>query len=583
MLKELIKKFWAWSKYLKINSKDYGLIRFSPEKWWGSQKWLLKAIYSADEDQRTFVVLKARQLGITSLCNALTLFYHQLIPNSKGAVFVANYNDIDYIRKTIVHDFYDMLAEKVRVMLTNSSREGLRFANNSTIHFIYTSKRITGQGKAGRGRGYNYLHATEVAYFNSWDDLNAMQASLSDVHPYRLYIYESTANGYNEFYDLYEIAKTSPAMKAVFIGWWTKETYRLKPESKIYKHYSYPPNKEEKEWIRAVKQLYDYEITMEQLAWWRYQMWDRYRGNKMYALQELPFFEDQAFQLSGDRFFDAVILKQYEEEIKRELANGSLKEKYYRLRYDGEKFTFEETSSDRCNLTIWEYPSAHCVYVLGADPTMGANPESDNAVISIWRCEEDRIIQVAEFVDNQVPPQVFARFILLLGGLYNGAYVNLEVTGPGQSTLKEFDYLRSQGWVPEVVMDDITKEALQNNIRYMRDYLYYRADSFRRSFLRHWKTTPDLKVDLMQMFKGCVHEKKTVIRSKALLKEMAKVVKDGSVIEAESGFHDDRVIAGALAVEYWVRYLRGKVHSLKHGYSSEQKIIRIGNVVIPIH
>jgi hypothetical protein len=414
-----------------------------------------------------------------------------------------------------------MLAEKVRVMLTNSSREGLRFANNSTVHFIYTSKRITGQGKAGRGRGYNYLHATEVAYFNSWDDLNAIQASLSDVHPYRLYIYESTANGYNEFYDLYEIAKTSPAMKAVFIGWWTKETYRLKPESKIYKHYSYPPNKEEKEWIKAVKQLYDYEITMEQLAWWRYQMWDRYRGNKMYALQELPFFEDQAFQLSGDRFFDAVILKKYEEEIKRELANGSLKEKYYRLRYDGEKFTFEETSSDRCNLTIWEYPSAHCVYVLGADPTMGANPESDNAVISIWRCEEDKIIQVAEFVDNQVPPQVFARFILLLGGLYNGAYVNLEVTGPGQSTLKEFDYLRSQGWVPEVVMDDITKEVLQNNIRYMKDYLYYRADSFRRSFIRLWKTTPDLKVDLMQMFKGCVHEKKTVIWSRALLIVMA--------------------------------------------------------------
>jgi hypothetical protein len=185
-------------------------------------------------------------------------------------------------------------------------------------------------------------------------------------------------------------------------------------------------------------------------------------------------------------------------------------------------------------------------------------------------------------VDNQIPPQIFARYILLLGGLYNGAYVNLEVTGPGQSTLKEFDYLKAQGWVPDVVMDDITKEVLQNNIRYIKDYLYYRADSFRRSFLRHWKTTPDLKVDLMQMFRGCVNEKKTIIRSKELLKEMAKVVKNGSIIEAESGFHDDRVIAAALAVEFWIRYIRGKVHSLKQSLTSGPKILRVGNVVIPI-
>ena len=582
MLKELIKKFWTWSRFLRINSKDYGLIRFSPEKWWGSQKWLLKAIYNADDEQRTFVILKARQLGITSICNALTLFYHQYIPNSKGAIFVANYNDIDYIRRTILHDFYDMIDEKVRVMLTHSSREGLRFANNSTVHFIYTAKRITGQGKAGRGRGYNYLHATEVAYFNSWEDLNAIQASLSDIHPQRLYIYESTANGYNEFYDLYELAKTSPSMKAVFIGWWTKETYRLSPNSNIYKHYSYPPNSEEKEWIKTVKRLYGYEITMEQLAWWRYQMWDKYRGNKIYALQELPFFEDQAFQLSGDRFFDSVVLRQYEEALKKELINGTIRERFYRLTYDVDRFIFEETTSEKANLTIWEYPSVYNVYVIGADPTMAANPDSDNAVISVWRCEEDKIVQVAELVDNQIPPQIFARYILLLGGLYNGAYVNLEVTGPGQSTLKEFDYLKAQGWVPDVVMDDITKEVLQNNIRYIKDYLYYRADSFRRSFLRHWKTTPDLKVDLMQMFRGCVNEKKTIIRSKELLKEMAKVVKNGSIIEAESGFHDDRVIAAALAVEFWIRYIRGKVHSLKQSLTSGPKILRVGNVVIPI-
>jgi len=461
----------------------------------------------------------------------------------------------------------------------------MRFANNSIIHFLYTSKRITGQGKTGRGRGYNYLHATEVAFFNSWEDFDAIQASLSEIHPHRFYIYESTANGYNEFYDLYETAKNSPAMKAIFIGWWTKETYKLLKDSKIYKHYSYPPSKEEKEWIKAVKSLYNYEINMEQLAWWRYQLWDKYRGNKIFALQELPFFEDQAFQLSGSRFFDSVVIKKLEDQLRNEIKDRKIQQRNFRLSYDGTEFVFQEVPEEKANLKIWEFPDAINVYVMGADPTMGANPDSDNAVLSIWRCEEDKVYQVAEFVDNQVPPQVFARFILLLGGLYNGAFVNLEVSGPGQSTLKELDYLRAHGWLPEnIVFDEETKEYLQTNIRYIKDYLYFRADSFRKSFLRHWKMTPETKVDLFQVFRGTLAENKIIIRSKELLKEMAKIVKNGSVIEAEGNMHDDRVIAAALAIEHYVRFLRGRIENLKRNYRAEEKkILRLGNIVIPLH
>jgi hypothetical protein len=578
-LKDLVKKFWKWSYYLHINSKDEGLIRFSPNKWWGSQKYLLKQLYIADPEQRTFVILKARQLGITSLLNAFTLFYHQVLPNSKGAIFVADYSDIDIIRRTIVHDFYDLLDEKVRVILTHSSREGMRFANNSIIHFLYTSKRMTGKGKSGRGKGYNFLHATEVAYFNSWEDFWSVQQSLSDVHPLRLYIYESTANGYNEFYDLYESAKKSPAQKAIFIGWWQKETYSLDPKSKIYKYYSYPPSKEEKEWIKAVKVLYGYEIKMEQLAWWRWKLYESYNANKMFALQELPFYEDQAFQLSGNRFFDNVILKQLEDQLNEELRKGLIKERQYRLDFDGEEFILQE-SKTKPNLKIWEFPQANCVYVIGADPTMGANPDSDNAVISIWRCEEDKIYQVAELVDNQIYPQLFARYVLLLGGIYNGAHINVEVTGPGHSVVKEIDHLRAIGWVPEIEMDQDTKAFWQENVKYMQDYLWYRADSLKRSFIRHYKMTPDCKVDLMQVFRGMVNEKKVVIRSKELLKEMKMVVKDGSMIEAQSGFSDDRVIASALAVEHYLRYMRGNIESLKRRIEKEKKVLRIGNLVI---
>jgi len=580
-LQKLCKKFVKWAEYLHINSKDYGLIKFSLKRWWQSQKYLLKQIYQSDPEQRTFVVLKARQLGITSFINAFTLFYHQVIPNSKGAILVADYSDLDIIRRTIVHDFYDMIDEKYQVLLTSNSREGLRFANNSSLHFLYTSKRSTGQGKTGRGKAYNFLHATEVAYFNSWDDFHSLQQSLSDLHPARFYIYESTANGYNEFYDLYETAKKSPAMKAIFIGWWTKETYKLDPNSKTYQFFCYPLNREEKEWVEAVEKLYNFKITMPQMAWWRWKLYEAYNANKNYALQELPFFEDQAFQLSGNRFFDAALIKNLEDYLREETKMGLIKEKSYRLAYDGTNFVFQETTV-KPNLLIWEFPDANAVYVIGADPTMAANPDSDNAVISVWRAEPEKVFQVAEFVDNQVSPQLFARFILLLAGLYNGAYINLEITGPGQSTLREIDYLRKMGWVPDVVLDSESKEYLQNNIRYIKEYLYCRADSLRKSYVRHWKTTPDTKVDLFHVMRGAIAENRVIIRSRELLKEMKTVIKDGAVIEAQSGFKDDRVIGAALAIETYMRFVRGRIDRIKSQQSRERKILRFGSVVIPI-
>jgi len=580
-LQDLCRKFVKWANFLQINSKDYGLIKFSPKKWWGSQKLLLKKIYESEDEQRTFIVLKARQLGITSFLNAFTLFYHQTIPNSKGAVLMADYSDLEIIRRTIVHDFYDTLDERKRVLLVRNSRDGLRFANNSSIHFLYTAKRSTNRGKTGRGKGYNFLHATEVAYFNSWEDFHSLQQSLSDLHPYRFYIYESTANGYNEFYDLYETAKKSPAMKAIFIGWWAKETYVLDPSSKIYKYYSYPLNREEKEWVDAVKKLYGFQITMPQMAWWRWKLYDAYHGNKNYALQELPFYEDQAFQLSGNRFFDAVLLKNLEDNLKEEIKNELIKERSYRLAYDGSNFVFQETNV-KPNLLIWEFPDAEAVYVIGADPTMAANPDSDNAVISVWRAEPEKVYQVAEFVDNQVSPQLFARFILLLAGIYNGAYINLEITGPGQSTLREIDYLRKMGWVPEVVLDHESKEYLQNNIRYIKEYLYCRADSLRKSYVRHWKTTPDTKVDLFHVMRGAIAENRVVIRSKELLKEMKTVIKDGAIIEAQSGFKDDRVIGAALAIETYMRFVRGRVDRIKKQYAKEKKVLKLGSIIIPI-
>ena len=597
-LRNLVAKFINWCNDLYIVSKEYGVRHFAYKNWYKAQKYLMWQIANSDDEQRTFVILKARQLGITTLLLAFDLLYCLEIPNAKMALIIDDYKNAAKLRQDMIFTFYPML-KKTKAKIVNCSREYARFDNGSIVQFLYTSNRAEVRGKLGRSQSFQYVHASEVAYFKSFEDFLAIQASLAKRHPLRLYIYESTANGLNLFYDFYQEAKNSPSHKAIFIGWWLKDDYIIDPktEPKTYKKFSYPLSKEEKEWVKAVKKLYNYTIQMPQIAFWRRELYERYSMDVKYCLQELPWTEEQAFQLSGDRFFSASLILSQKTNIEA-LEKQGWEPEYYRIDFDTSFRITKLESSLGANLTIFEPPKIGAIYVLGADPSFAANPDSDNAVISVFKCYKDKIVQVAEFCDNQVPPQGFARYILLLATLYNGAMVNLEITGPGFAVIHELDSLRKQRWLPELKKNDFNPETIelfQENIAKIREYYYYRPDSLRRSFVRHWKTTPETKVQLLMLLKGYLLSQKIEIRSRELLEEMETVVKSGSSIEAQEGYYDDRVIACALAVETYDRYIAKMnlptseekeekfISTQQQGKGPHPFIIKIGDLQLKLH
>lgn len=574
MLEKVVKNFLAFLPYVKIRSKDKGIIKFD-KPYWG-QKLILREMMRANSEQRTFAILKARQLGITTLLSVLDLFYVMFLSGVKGAILFASYKDAYRIRYDLT-TLYDLLPTSRKTLLTSSNREAMRFSNTSELYFLYTSNRAGSKGMAGRGNSFNYLHASEVAYFKSWEDFDAIQSALSDSFKYRLYVYESTANGYNEFYDLWETAKKSPVMKAIFIGWWSKDDNYL-PHKKEYEEFFRPPDSYEKAWIKKVKAYYDYDLTIEQLAWWRYQLQVKYRNNEIMCLQELPFTEDEAFQLSGSKFFPALLLQ--------DMFIRAREKEYdtYKLYMNGNNLYVVENEGEP-NLWVWEYPQEDGMYVIGADPTMGANPDSDNAVISIFRVYSDKTVQVAEFVDNRVPPQVFARILLVLAGLYNGAMINLEVNGPGKVVLFELDELKKKGFNPQVYKSgDKMLAKLHDGIKRIKEYYYARPDSLSRSYVRHWVTTGETKAWIMEQLRGTLYDKTIEIYSEEGLREMQNVIKDGTYIGADSGFHDDRVISYALSYEAWVRYAKRFVKEKASNGVEKGKVkeIKIGNLTIPI-
>lgn len=580
-LRKVIEKFLNWCKYIKINSKEAGLIEFSPKNWFKSQKYLMHEIARAHPEQRTFVVLKSRQLGITELLSVFDFFMATEFPNMKLALLFDDYKNAWKARQNIAFQYYPTVIHNLKTRMIINSREIIRFDNGSTIQFLYTSNRAENRGRLGRSQSYNFLHASEVAYFKSEEDYYAIQASLAQKHPRRLYIYESTANGLNLFYDLYQNAKKSPVEKAIFIGWWLQDTYVLEPGTEAYKAYSYPVDREEKEWISYVEKFYGFKINMKQLAWWRMQLHEKYRGDLTYCLQELPWTEEQAFQLTGTKFFPTNLLIKQLERLKERQKDF----KYYYVSFDN-KFKIERSSKLGANLVIFEPPSLSGIYVIGADPTMGANLDSDNGVITVYRCYKEKMVQVAELCDNQLSPQAFARFLLLLACLYNGAMINLEITGAGHAVLHELDALRKAQWVPEVEKcEGISQEVLNlfmSNVKKIKEYLYYRPDSLRRSLVRHWKTTVETKAQVFSLFRGYLYQDKIEINSEDLIEEMKFIVKNGSVIEAERE-NDDRAIATALAVEAYDRYMQKIAPSLEEKQEEQQEKgikVQIGELAI---
>ncbi len=549
--KSLAIKFLTFCQTLKINSKDKGVIVFNPDTWFGSQwLWLKTLIEGIEDDIHEFVYLKGRQEGITTVALAWDLFYSFYINDLQGTIVSSDWEVAGNLRRTLL-DFYDSLPAPARYKKIVSNPALIQFSNKSAIEYFYTKSKQSKKGNMGTSTSHNYAHFTEVAYFTNVEDFNNFKATLTDEFIHRLYLYESTANGFNHYYDLWENAKDSPTKRAVFLGWWTKETYSLTDQRDILK-YCYEPDKAELTQMSLVKSLYNIDISIEQLGWWRKRLKEDIinaiggQSKEDVMLEKYPFTEFDAFRLSGKSFFNAKLLN-----AEKDIWTPLKRFEPVFTRKPEETVLSEHVGG---KIKIWEEYEEGAVYILGADPAYGSAGDSDNAVIEIYKAFRDRLIQVVEYADNLVDPFHFTWLLLILQGMYNASSI-IELNGPGKTILRQIDYFRQEvrdtRYEPENPIAQYAKK--------MREYLYKRVDSMSNMGVRQWITTPSTKGDLLFQFQGAVENGSIVIKSFELAKEMETVtIKDGS-IGAQSGHHDDRVLASAFVCEHWIKDFKARL------------------------
>ena len=547
-----LNQFYKFCAQLKIETKEQGLRKM--DTLLGTQTYVMEEITQALENNiHFFVILKGRQLGITTISLALDLYWHYINHGLNGTLVTDTEENRDMFKGTLTA-YMDGLPKEYKIPILSHNRNSLALKNRSRI--FYQVAGLRAKGSLGRGKGITFLHGTETSSWGDEEGLASLLASLAETNEKRLYIFESTARGFNMFHDMYVTAKRARSQHAIFCGWWRNQLYTVPGDSNLYKVYwDGKLTPEEKEWTRDIKKLYNVEINSRQMAWWR---WKLYEGIKDDALmyQEFPPTEDYAFIMTGTSFFsnarctDAMkIAKQI---------------KFDPYRYGmGANFVDTEVlkSTERlATLKIWEEPIDTAFYVIGADPAYGSSDWADRFCIQVFRCYADGMEQVAEFATPEMNTYKFAWVIAHLAGAYKNSTLNLEVNGPGQAVINELKNLKRQA----AALGGKTGYQLMDVLGSMSNYIWRRNDTMGGlSNSIGWLTTAASKERMLSYMKDYFERGMMTILSTELIDEMKTIVRDGGSILASGRNKDDRVMATALACAAFAEQLQPRLIAQK--------------------
>lgn len=191
-----IKLFEDFISKLRIDSKeetaedDRG-IEFDM---WDSQRRFMQEIAEGlEDDVRTFICLKSRQLGISTISLAIDLFWLAIHPGIIGALVTDSDENRESFRTTLKRYLKSFppgyFGASFQLAKGGDNRNYMMFTNGSRLHFLVAGKKK--KVGWGEGKGFAFAHLTEVSAYGDAGELASFEEALSQKNPNRLVIYES--------------------------------------------------------------------------------------------------------------------------------------------------------------------------------------------------------------------------------------------------------------------------------------------------------------------------------------------------------------------------------------------------------
>jgi hypothetical protein len=284
---------------LRIRNKRGKTVRFRLND---SQRY-----YMARRTRRN-LILKGRQQGMSKVIDADQLI--DCIRKPTNAVVVSHETESTERLFQSVRFFIDSLT--VKPSLQTESGRRITFPKRGSSYFVGTA----GQAAAGRGDTIDRAHLSEAAFY---PNLKKTLAGVAEAAEYGDIDIETTPNGREEFYEMWQAAKSGKsAYTGIFIPWFIHRDYdsALMLESEkaglsasVQQLFDIPAEEwpwtdDEKALVRRVKTEYGIQLTLGQIKWRRYKIWDK--GELFF--QEYPEDDESCFLQSGRAVFRSITI-----------------------------------------------------------------------------------------------------------------------------------------------------------------------------------------------------------------------------------------------------------------------------------
>ena len=363
-------------KFLKIKTKKGQIVPF---KFNSAQLHILEIIERLEAEGKPLrlIILKARQMGISTLMQAY--IFHKLLitPNMKCMTlaheFNASSNLFDMYKR-----YYDYLPEPMKPSLEASNQKKVKYSKLQSENKIDTAEK----GEVGRSDNLQYAHITELAFYR--DASNTLVSMLQMCMDAKLVAIESTANGIGgEFYNRWQDAKAGLSdYTPIFLSWLDFPDYKKECDARTKNIIRLSLTDRE-------QRLIEKGASYEQLLWRRRTIKNECGGSEDKFAQEYPSDDMEAFITSGRPVFNVQICKKNFDSAQPPLRIGNLEE----VEIDGVK-TVEFVENEKGYISIYkeiefdEYD--HYVYVGGCDVAEGLE-QGDYSVIPIMDRRDNEI------------------------------------------------------------------------------------------------------------------------------------------------------------------------------------------------
>jgi hypothetical protein len=514
---------------------------------WDSQELLLTSFikqFKRNEMIR-IVVLKARQLGITTISVALMCWLTFLHPHVHTLSMSDEEGRVDVnfaMARTAWENLpwwlqpekrYDVRGQLIGFDRTKDADRARDPGMQSLLYFESANQ----PSGAAYSKSLYGAHLAEVArYRNSNAITEGIFGSLVN-YKHSIGIMESTARGRHSTWHRICRASERGTLKwdFVFMEWFREPGYSIAVPA------SFVRTQEEEAILKKVRDQLHFDLTDGQFAWRRAKMaeFEATDGDPEKFHQEFPLTPAEAFVASGRCAFSKKRLNDMITHFCRPpkwVGEIRLDEK--------DNLTPRLSPQYEGKFQIWEWPKGNVKYYVAGDPSMGIDG-GDPACAQVLAVPEDinqPLRQVARW-HGYAPPTSFARILAAIGYLYNTAEV-----APECNTIT-------------TVASDLVKVLL-----YPKWYRWMREDKARNAYSNWigWQTTFRNKNELIGRYREALDQWTVVIRCEDDIDEMFDFVEEEEGTErysARAGATDDCVMTHMIAY-YCATQLRPRMNAV---------------------